>query len=331
MDFIQLVASGNVGGGAEPRQGAASRIVPNSPRLVTKPGFGAGWTAERRPVQAGRMTLLAAADRPRLPAWAQEFLLGFLYWLALVVVLEPGNVIAARGSLPLGREVLRLAGAGMLGGAITPLIFALTRRFPIEGEARWVRGAIHLVCDAGLALGLIVTAGILARLTGIDGRPLARALADQLALDGLLLFFAVAVLSVIAHGFFFYRRAQTALDAPQPTGTGFLSTVPVKTRGRVMLLDLGEVGWIESQGNYLALHAGSGEHLIRETSAKFEAKIDPAKFARIHRQTIVALDRIAEIASLPSGDATVRLKDGTSLRMSRGYREDVRKRFEGRP
>ncbi|HEY0105235.1 MAG TPA: hypothetical protein VGB91_04065, partial [Rhizomicrobium sp.] len=73
--------------------------------------------------------------RSLLPGWAQEFVLGFVYWFALVVVLEPGNVIAAHGPLPLGRELLRLAAAGVLGGAVTPLVFALTRRFPIEGEA----------------------------------------------------------------------------------------------------------------------------------------------------------------------------------------------------
>ncbi len=51
---------------------------------------------------------------------------------------------------------------------------------------------------------------------------------------------------------------------------------------------------------------------------------------RIHRQSIVALDRIREIASLPSGDATVTLDDGTRLRLSRGFREAVRAKFEAR-
>ena len=264
----------------------------------------------------------------RLPGWAQEFLLGFVYWLALVVVLEPGNAVAAHGALRLGHESLRLSGAGLLGAAITPLVFALTRRFPIEGEAWAKRATIHLASDAALAFGLIITAGVLAFATGIDRRPLREALGDQLVLDGLLLFFAVAVLSAIAHGFFFYRRAQAALDAPPPAATGFLNAVLVKTRGRVTVLSLNDVDWIETQGNYLALHAGGAVHLIRETSVSFEAKIDPARFARIHRQTIVALDRIAAIAALSSGDATVTLKDGTALRMSRGFRDGVRGKFE---
>ena len=269
-----------------------------------------------------------ASFRTRLSGWPQEVALGFVFWLALVLTLEPGNVMRA-ATLPLGLEAIRLIGAGLLGAAITPAVFALTRRFAIEGEARWRRAAIHLASDAGLAAGLIVAAGVLAFAFGLDRRPLVEALIDQLEVDGLLLFFAVVALTGIAHAILFVRRAQSATDAPLPAaGARYLTAVPVKTRGKVSLLDLGAVGWIETQGNYLALHEGAAAHLIRETSAGFEAKLDPARFMRIHRQTIVPLDRIREIASLPSGDATVTLDDGTKLRMSRGYREAVRARFE---
>lgn len=265
---------------------------------------------------------------PRLAGWPQEVALGFVYWLALVLTLEPGNVIRA-GTLPLGSEAVRLVGAGMLGAAITPAVFALTRRLPVEGAAWWRRAALHLGCDAGLAAALIVMAGALAWAFGLDRRPLGEALLDQAAVDGLLLFFAVVALSGIAHAMLFVRRAQNAADAPLPAaGARYLAAVPVKTRGRVTLLDLAEVGWIEAQGNYLALHAGTAAHLIRETLVRFEARLDPAHFVRIHRQSIVALNRIRAIASLPSGDATVTLDDGTLLRMSRGYRDAVRTKFE---
>jgi DNA-binding LytR/AlgR family response regulator len=262
-------------------------------------------------------------------SWLQEVVLGFFYWLALVVVLEPGNVMRSE-TLPLGQEALRLAGAGMLGAAITPLVFALTRRFPIEGEAWLGRAAIHLAGDAGLAAALILAAGMLAWTLGFDRRPLATALLDQFAVDGLLLFFAVAALGGIAHAVLFFRRAQNAMGAPPPAAAGYLSAVPVRTRGKVEILPLSAVGWIGTEGNYLALHAGAATHLIRETSVRFEASLDPARFTRIHRQTIVALDRIRAIATLPGGDATVTLDDGTELRMSRSFREAVKAKIEGR-
>ncbi len=89
------------------------------------------------------------------------------------------------------------------------------------------------------------------------------------------------------------------------------------------MLELANVDWIETQGNYLALHAGPAVHLIRETSVRFEARLDPRRFVRIHRRTIVALDRIRDVAALSNGDASLRLNDGTELRMSRGFRDAV--------
>lgn len=259
----------------------------------------------------------------------REAALGFLYWFALVAVLEPGNIMRG-GTLPWVWEAVRLVVAGLLGASITPLVFALARRVPIEGKAWWRQAVIHLASDAGLAVGLITVAGLLADLVGFDRRPLAAALLDQLAVDGLLLFFALVALTGLAHADLFYHRAQRATGVPVAPASGFLTTVPVKARGRSLMLDLVEVGWIESQGNYLALHAGAAVHLIRETSSRFEALLDPERFVRIHRQTIVALHRIKQIASLPSGDATVRLDDGTSLRMSRRFREVVKRKFEAR-
>lgn len=262
--------------------------------------------------------------RERLAQRLRELVAGFVYWLALVLVLEPGNAVRADGMLPLGAEVARMLAAGTLGAAITPLVFALARRLPVEGEGRWRRGAIHAGADAGLAVALILAAGVLAWLFGFDRRPLALALGDQLAVDGLLLFFAVAALDGIAHAVFFRTRAQGAADAPAAPVSGYLTKISVRDRGRVVVLDLGEVGWIEAQGNYLALHAGTATHLIRETLAQLEAQLDPARFARIHRGTIVALARIREVAALPGGDATVTLDDGTQLRMSRSFREAVK-------
>jgi len=60
-----------------------------------------------------------------------------------------------------------------------------------------------------------------------------------------------------------------------------------------------------------------------------EAKLDPALFVRIHRQTVVAIDRIKQMSPLANGDATLWLKDGTELRMSRNFGQTVRAKFEG--
>lgn len=251
--------------------------------------------------------------------------LGFVYWLALVLVLEPGNLMRAGGGLPLGQEIARFLGAASLGSVATVAVFALVRRWPVEDWGAGRRILLHLAADAGIAVVMIVVAGLLAALLlSEDRRPLLAALGAQLAADGPILFFCLVLLTAIAHGL-------RARDVRASGASGYLSSVPVKLRGKTEIVDLAEVAWIETQGNYLALHAGGATHLVRETSRRFEARLDPERFLRIHRQTIVAVDAVKRVEALSSGDATVTLKDGTELRASRSFRDALRARLDQSP
>ncbi len=263
--------------------------------------------------------------RSGLPkALLTELAIGFSFWLALVLVLEPGNILRASGALPVGRELFRLIGAGALGASVTPFVFALTRRQPVEGPAWWERGAIHLLAAGGIAITLVVISAVLAWATRLDAHPLLPTLRDQLAFNGLLLFFATIALDCIGHAMLFYRRALTAADPAPAPSSGYLSQVTVKARGVLTLLDLADVVWIEAQGNYLALHAGGTAHLIRETLARFESKLDPNQFVRIHRSAVVAVGRIRTLERQPGGDAKIILDDGSIVRMSRSYGEALK-------
>jgi len=262
--------------------------------------------------------------------WRGAFALGFLYWLSFVMVLEPGNLARAATPPALSLEGFRMVVAGLLGAAVTPAIFALVNRFPMEGTARWRHGLIHIAADAGFAMGLITTGCVLASLfLPTEHRPLLVALRQQLTVDSLLMFFCVAALTAMAHAGYYYRklRAETVAAPAAPTST-YRNSVLVQNRNSTTLLDLAEVDWIETQGNYLALHAGTAVHLIRETAARFEATLDPERFVRVHRQTIVAVDRIRALTGRAGGDATLRLSDETELRVSRNFREAVRARLE---
>jgi two-component system LytT family response regulator len=96
--------------------------------------------------------------------------------------------------------------------------------------------------------------------------------------------------------------------------------IAVKVDGRILLLPIESVDWVEAAGNYSKLHVGKDVHLIRETMASLEAKFDTRRFARIHRSTIVNVERIRELQPHFHGDYIVVLRDGTELTMSRGYR-----------
>lgn len=268
------------------------------------------------------------APRP-LPAWAHECACGFLYWLLFLLALEPDNLLRANQSgypLALGHEVVRIAGASLLGASVTPILLALTRRFPVLGAERWRHALIHSLGAAGLSVALILASCLLAA-WAFSGQslPSLAELQVELVANGLLLVYALLAFVAIAHAVQFLQRtaAARAEIAPAP----YLSRIPIKTRGRSSSLELANVDWIETQGNYLALHVGPAAHLVRESLVAFEAKLDPSRFVRIHRRAIVALDRIRDLQPVANGDATLGLIDGQELRVSRSYRKAVAEKW----
>lgn len=97
----------------------------------------------------------------------------------------------------------------------------------------------------------------------------------------------------------------------------------IKSSGEIFFLKACEIDWIEAEGDYMKFHVGGRAHLMRETMARLEARLDPARFIRIHRSTIVNLDRVRKLSPSFGGDYTVVLHDGTSLKLSRGYHERI--------
>lgn len=102
----------------------------------------------------------------------------------------------------------------------------------------------------------------------------------------------------------------------------------IKAGGRVLFLKTSEVDYVEAAGNYLNLHVGKDSHLIRETMQNLEAKLDPEQFLRIHRSTIVNIERIKEFQPWFGGEYVVILRDGKRLTLSRTYRPRVERLLE---
>ncbi len=100
-----------------------------------------------------------------------------------------------------------------------------------------------------------------------------------------------------------------------------INRVVIKSGGRIYFLKTEEIDWVEGAGDYLSLHAGSHSHLIRETMGAFHDKLDSKKFLRIHRSTIVNVERIKDIRPLFKGEYVITLTSGTRLNSSRGYRQ----------
>ena len=102
-----------------------------------------------------------------------------------------------------------------------------------------------------------------------------------------------------------------------------LTRLIVRSAGRLSFVRVEEIDWLEAADNYVRIHVGRESHLIRETLQSLEARLDPAKFLRIHRSTVVNFDHIKEMQPLFHGDYLVRLKDGTDLTLTRNCKEKL--------
>lgn len=121
------------------------------------------------------------------------------------------------------------------------------------------------------------------------------------------------------------RRALVAGAALAERERGTRTRYVVR-RGKVhYFVPVGQIDWIDSAENYLQLHVGDRAHLARGTLKEAEEELDPQRFVRIHRSTIVAIDRVMSVRRLESGVHVVQLHGGARLRGSRQYADRVRK------
>lgn len=127
-------------------------------------------------------------------------------------------------------------------------------------------------------------------------------------------------------------RLTQLLDYLQASGAGREAPEPepvpsdrilIKSAGEIFFLKADEIDWIEAEGDYMKFHVAGRAHLMRETMARLESRLDPKKFIRIHRSTIVNIDRLRKLSPSFAGEYAVVLHDGTKLKLSRGYHERI--------
>jgi two-component system LytT family response regulator len=109
----------------------------------------------------------------------------------------------------------------------------------------------------------------------------------------------------------------------------FARRLVVPTANGDLLLDASEIDWIQADDYYAAVYALGKRHLIRESLASLEQRLDPTRFVRVHRSAIVSTDRVRELRSSGLGEWTVVLRDGTRVPVSRRRREQVAEAIRG--
>ena len=118
-------------------------------------------------------------------------------------------------------------------------------------------------------------------------------------------------------------RQYTEQDDVEDTEAPSIERFTVRSRNRIYFVDAADVQWVESEGDYVALHDGEDVHLVRKTMKELENRLDPDRFLRVHRSYIVNTDYVEELRPLNHGTYRLIMAAGTPLKSSRGYSDNV--------
>ena len=121
-----------------------------------------------------------------------------------------------------------------------------------------------------------------------------------------------------------YTALPAAGHSAAPPPPHVLDRIAVKSRGQLLVLRVREIEWVKAGQDYVELHVGSKYWLLRETIGALETQLAPSGFVRIHRSTLVNVDRVRELRPLSKGEFMVVLLDGTELKLSRNYRKALK-------
>jgi two-component system LytT family response regulator len=117
------------------------------------------------------------------------------------------------------------------------------------------------------------------------------------------------------------RIARQHLESPPR----FLDRLAIETGQRIVMVRTTDIEWIQSSGNQIRIHVGRTSHLIRQSLTKLQARLDPSRFLRVHRNAIVNLDHVEEFNLPAIGNMFVKLRSGFCLPLRKSSRSQLRK------
>src|SRR5687767_4600475 len=251
----------------------------------------------------------------------------FLAWTAYGVFFASQSLIRqkiSKGLSDLPRHLLPWLLCAYCWAVLTPLVIRVASRFPFA-KGRFLQPfVIHIPAAVGFSLLQLGLYSVVATFLSGRGMGLALGLYRELVVEEFhqsVLVYSLIIAIYSAHQFFFKPVGVEVEQATPPAE--YLSRVSIKVNGRIVLLNIENVEWITSEGNYVNLHCKGKGYLLRETMDRIEKKLDPAAFVRLRRSTIVRINQIQELHPSSKGEFEVLLKDGTKLSSSRRYRKNL--------
>lgn len=281
----------------------------------------------------------ASFDHPR---WRRTFEIGF--WVLLILVSAIGN------SLTVNMDVQRLGlgfapwepvvwegSSNLVLLALVPAVAAFTRSFPLHWDTWRRQLPLHLAASVVFSVVHVVAMVALRHAAyTLQGEtymfgPWPRELLYEYLKD--VRTYAMMVAAIEFYRLFLRRLQGEArlLDAPEEGDPVEPVERPerflVRKLGREFLIAAADIEWLQASGNYVNLRVRGHDYPLRSTIGGIEDRLDPARFARIHRSYIVNLDHLLSLEPLDTGDARVHLREGAVLPCSRRYREALRARL----
>ncbi len=102
------------------------------------------------------------------------------------------------------------------------------------------------------------------------------------------------------------------------------SKLAIKDHDSTLLVSIDSIDWVDAAGDYMCIHVGGETHIMRSTLKHLMSRLDPEKFKRVHRSTVVNLERIVKVTPLQKGEFTLDLDCGEKLKVSRNYRQEIK-------
>jgi hypothetical protein len=259
----------------------------------------------------------------RVPAiWAVLFAVSIVAH-AYVEVADQGHRIT------LWQGVMLEVTSHLMVALLLPMLYWLHRRFPIG--VQWRNLLVHVL--AIVPFSIIRTAGMMELRLFWFVDVMGYSVRFPLTVDRFVYEFTKDIVNylmlsaaVVAIRYLLDRRPLPipAAEAPPPA-------VPLPERfavrkrgGKEVMVEVGDIDWIEAAGNYAVLHVGGERLEIRSSLSKLESELDRRRFVRVHKSHMVNIARVAEVTPWVSGDWRIRLQDGAEINLSRRYRD----RFE---
>jgi hypothetical protein len=226
------------------------------------------------------------------------------------------------------------ASSGLVILALLPLVLALERRVPLAWSNLSRRLPLHLLGSLAFSLVHVVSMVALRKLVyvtvgrsyGFGNWPVELAYEYLKDVRTYFMFLAIAY----SYRYILLRlQGEASLLAAPDVGPPVDSVERperflVRKLGKEFLVAVADIEWLEAQGNYINLHVRGRVYPLRSTMAAIEKRLAPEDFVRVHRSHIVNLNYLAEIEPLDTGDARLKLRDGSVVPCSRTFRSALR-------